>query len=70
LNNVWKHYAKYVFLIKIISTGEITEKLRGELGVAEQNIQFLNSIIVDLQVSNTEMKKKLEILLAGGDLNL
>lgn len=62
----WFSILKTVFILRYFLIGnKATSKVTEERDAAQGQVEFLNSVIVDLQKKNTELKTRLEIMESG-----
>lgn len=62
----WFSILMTVYILCYFLTGnKATSKVTEERDAAQGQVEFLNSVIVDLQKKNTELKTRLEIMESG-----
>lgn len=62
----WFSTLRTVYILRYFLTGKKdTSKVTEERDAAQGQVEFLNSVIVDLQKKNTELKTRLEIMESG-----
>lgn len=62
----WFSTLRTVYILRYFLTGKKdTSKVTKERDAAQGQVEFLNSVIVDLQKKNTELKTRLEIMESG-----
>lgn len=62
----WFSTLRTVYVLRYFLTGKKdTSKVTEERDAAQGQVEFLNSVIVDLQKKNTELKTRLEIMESG-----
>lgn len=62
----WFSTLRTVYILRYFLKGKKdTSKVTEERDAAQGQVEFLNSVIVDLQKKNTELKTRLEIMESG-----